>query len=762
MSAHEPAAASASAAEQEGPASVGDDVVVFAKGEFTGRCEDKKVVIQLMRLGECTKPCSVELSTSGANKFHEAIKSKTIEFDACENWKDVTINLSTSKVWSPLEKIKARIRDPHGAKIGDTKHCDILLTDDQKFPRGVKDVTDRTVPFDDQEDSKMDDEVDDDKPQTKSSHLLQESLSWEQVKDFFWFQCQVRGEKVPKTIVALIFMGLYGVIDSIILKIVIDNALGDSKGDKVSWAAAVISIVILALLHKADVVQQDFRGRSGTRKYFRNAFVARYLHMSEASYEALKESDFMHAMVFQTESLVKDAWYSWLLLFKFGASLIGNTIFQLWLMSQTDIPLWILPVVLIFFVISCTLTMHFRGKEMLRLNLERDIAEDRWLAHAEDMVTTRELLMTYQKVERVTKKFEKVYEDFYEKHRASRFYQQTSRWIPKWIFGSLIFIMYGAAPRLVGAYGFSPGDFASMLKSWIKTISSVEKLYECQLKIQRCHITLEKISIFLNCETKAASLCKMAPKVSTSTYLHSYSKIVFEEVTLCDADNADVLKDISCEIDIDGKITMFEAGIDSDGHSAKGKATILRLIAGLIPPKKGLVLTATHKTFLYLDRYPRWVQGSILRNLRFGMHHHLRKSLDPNVCWAVVMACGLSPHHRESTMVIQPNKPHLLNEDAVAISLARAFLSMPDVLLVDAVGDVYGEPWITKNLLPLLRQYVKGGLREVVASFDAELAKQVPMPPFPPSIIWSSRQTSGSMGDQILRVQDHKLEVANC
>jgi energy-coupling factor transporter ATP-binding protein EcfA2 len=207
---------------------------------------------------------------------------------------------------------------------------------------------------------------------------------------------------------------------------------------------------------------------------------------------------------------------------------------------------------------------------------------------------------------------------------------------------------------------------------------------------------------------------------------------------------------------------MFEAGIDSNGHSAIGKATILRLMASLIPPSKGLVLTATHKKFLYLDRYPHWVHGSILRNLRFGLPHHLRKSFDPNVCWAVAMACGLSPHFKESTIVIQPNKPHLLNEDAVAISLARAFLSMPDVLLVDAFGDVYGEPWITRHLLPLLRQYVKGGLREVVASFDAELANQVPMPPFPPSIIWSSRQTSGSMGDQILRLQDHKLEVFDC
>jgi hypothetical protein len=142
----------------------------------------------------------------------------------------------------------------------------------------------------------------------------------------------------------------------------------------------------------------------------------------------------------------------------------------------------------------------------------------------------------------VTNKFEKVYEDFYEKHRAARFYQQASRWIPKWIFGSLIFLIYGTAPRLVGAYGFSAGDFASMLKSWIKTISSVEKIYEFQLRIQRCHISLDKISVFLNCETKAASLCNMAPKVSTSMYLHSYSKIVFEEVTLCDADKKSHLK----------------------------------------------------------------------------------------------------------------------------------------------------------------------------------------------------------------------------
>ena len=87
------------------------------------------------------------------------------------------------------------------------------------------------------------------------------------------------------------YMGLFPVIDAIILKLVMDNALtkenkcddgsedsGGAPERRHPWLALILGVTYMCcfgILHFAERKQQDLRGRSGTRKWLRNSLVVR-------------------------------------------------------------------------------------------------------------------------------------------------------------------------------------------------------------------------------------------------------------------------------------------------------------------------------------------------------------------------------------------------------------------------------------------------------------------------------------------------------
>lgn len=101
-----------------------------------------------------------------------------------------------------------------------------------------------------------------------------------------------------------------------------------------------------------------------------------------------------------------------------------------------------------------------------------------------EVVENRPAIQSYEQVQTTAQHFSKQYTDFYDKHRASRFYQKTSQWIPTWMMASVLFVLYSAAPTLVRVFEVSAGDFAAVVKSWLKLKSGVEGIYGCALKLQ--------------------------------------------------------------------------------------------------------------------------------------------------------------------------------------------------------------------------------------------------------------------------------------
>jgi ABC-type multidrug transport system fused ATPase/permease subunit len=171
------------------------------------------------------------------------------------------------------------------------------------------------------------------------------------------------------------------------------------------------------------------------------------------------------------------------------------------LSSSETLPTW--PIFLVFVILLpiTSLVLFCREEAELILIRERQNSEDRWVHAINDMVASRHIIIAYDCVEKIGAEFKTMYDDFYTKHRASRFYQQTSQWIPSWLLASILFLAYAFAPALVETFNISAGDFASIIKSWLKLKSGVEAFYKCLLKLQRSIVGLEKIADILNRQT---------------------------------------------------------------------------------------------------------------------------------------------------------------------------------------------------------------------------------------------------------------------
>jgi ABC-type multidrug transport system fused ATPase/permease subunit len=228
----------------------------------------------------------------------------------------------------------------------------------------------------------------------------------------------------------------------------------------------------------------------------------RFLSMSEAGHDAsgLSDGDFLNCVFFQVEQLVGDGWYSFLLMIKYTVQIFTNFAFIV-ISIGGKVPIWPILCVLLIMLPAVAATTHYREVRQNELINTRQDAEDSWVHCVNEIVATRHTIVAFEAVERAAGKFKKLYEDFYTKHRRARFYQQTSEWVPSWVMALVLCGLYATAPALIVSFGITAGNFASVVKSWLKLQSGVEKMHGCSLKMQRSVVALEKISDILNTET---------------------------------------------------------------------------------------------------------------------------------------------------------------------------------------------------------------------------------------------------------------------
>lgn len=150
------------------------------------------------------------------------------------------------------------------------------------------------------------------------------------------------------------------------------------------------------------------------------------------------------------------------------------------------------------------------------------------------------------------------------------------------------------------------------------------------------------------------------------------------------------------------------------GPSGSGKTTILNVILGILEPNRGEALIGgldATKVFAeglvnvgYVGPDPLLIEGTVAQNLRYGQ----RREISDNELWDALNAAQLSERIREFPLNLrQPLNEHadiLSAGQKQRLSLARALVSKPDILILDEASanlDEVTEREIAKSIASL-------------------------------------------------------------
>ena len=174
------------------------------------------------------------------------------------------------------------------------------------------------------------------------------------------------------------------------------------------------------------------------------------------------------------------------------------------------------------------------------------------------------------------------------------------------------------------------------------------------------------------------------------------------------------------------------------GAPSSGKATLLRLIANVLLPSRGVVFLPPHLTVIHVEQQPQLMQMTLAENLWLGRRAALDASAIERVC-AVCAAVGLPetmqgsirsvfetsskrgaallPDHdwrtaldlakaREVDHLELDDVGHLPTTQATLVHLARSLIASPEVLVLHRPLALLDEA-ISKRVLGVLRTFVR-------------------------------------------------------
>jgi ABC-type multidrug transport system fused ATPase/permease subunit len=287
------------------------------------------------------------------------------------------------------------------------------------------------------------------------------------------------------------FRGLQA-ISTFIPIILIDEYVKKNKMDLLAFAIlAAIFLVSSAIKWWSELQHWNTIGTSPTRKDLRNWLVMKYVYFSEAVHLEIDNMQFFNVAINQVAETVSHGWYQH---FELVAALFDLSI-QLALALYLD---WhaIMPLALIIPVI--VLSIMCKQKKYEDLLFIRMTAENKWMKLMSDIFSNWMLINAYNARDERAKNFKEVYEDFYTKHKASRFFELNYMWITKYTNDVCLALVY-----VFGAYGcllgyISVGKFVALIKIFKRIGERLIILSETMIAFQRGIEGLRRVSEMLN------------------------------------------------------------------------------------------------------------------------------------------------------------------------------------------------------------------------------------------------------------------------
>mmetsp|Transcript_6320 Transcript_6320/g.14455 ORF Transcript_6320/g.14455 Transcript_6320/m.14455 type:complete len:792 (-) Transcript_6320:226-2601(-) len=624
-----------------------DDLVRFAISVFFAKEQEGEVRLPVIRSGEPSNPCSVRCFTqdlSGQAGLRYGKVDTILEFDIGQTIAYVTIPILTDSAWHTCEEFAVKLSEPVRCTIRGSG-CRVKIIDEDSFPSN--DIADYLNP-------------------AANLELVPTRMFAKAFLSLCLAQPNIASKAWTSVAISLMhnayffmttFLKLY--LINTLLAVAeeekeMDQSISDDGGfesassrrlrsadaglfgtellvpDQLTATAMVVGafyVVPFALLHLLDVVRAKL-GISGTiRATLVSSVFRRYMSFQAAERARISGADIGMVCVRDIPTLVQDGLMRMFHLIEVLGKITVTMIFLLMQNRTAIIPFLAYPV-------FAFLWLWMRG-EVMHQSQERQrrggTAVARGVQRACD---TQDLIMDYSKRSKAVDQFSEYVRENNQAISAGALVDlNNSRFFP-WLttISMAVYIVVGVNQLRSGVS--SIGTFVTTFGIFNEVGHSMEHAYDCITTMTRAFHLVKNLTVVLNVPTddydrmKASRLrlkrgmaerdeLHRTMQAGTGQYIDDLIDIQIVNLgyvlnTVQPTPKKEILSAVSFNIK-QGTIAALKSG------ERQGKATLLRLLAGELPPSTGEVFIPPHLTVVQVNDTPKFVPGSLKRNLLFGL-----------------------------------------------------------------------------------------------------------------------------------------------
>lgn len=607
------------------------DIVQFSAALFFVAEKEMTARIDIMRIGRAAENCSVQFytreGTAKDGKFSQT--EKVVEFSRGEVLKTVEVPIHDDSYFDTTLEFGCFLADTINCHLGRYLCTSrVMILDDDVFPhnqfRHAAAMLDR-----DTEAAEMELSRDTLRLLARFIHF-----TFSRVPTLWW-----------KTALFLLLDQLHNCyyLAQICIKmylvdvvLAVDDESTNTRllipGNRSATALALAGLWLapnLALLVVDRLKAGPLDAGRPARVYLQANLFRKYLNYSESSLLKVPMQDLTVTMNCDIPMLVEDGYCIIFRLARDMGKILVVAILMLSHSWMSVLPFLIHPIAMIIFI-------RVRQEQNVDLEetlLEAEEASEGCIMSASESFT---IIRDYRMRHGLTLKFEARLSDSFNANNLVRVFQFWNGQFVPWISFIFIAVTMVCGSEFVLAGAQSLGTLLAMLEIYKDLGDRFQGIYDNLTRGALAGAPLVQVMKMLNLPTDVSSRMNRSNIRRAYTKEHLESDGVQKEGALIPLDVAQAYASIFDQIPLqvkDLKVSHVKAlsGLNVrifpsqvvfvTGSRAAGKATLLRIISGLLEPRQGTVVFASHARVLDVDRDPQVLsECDLYSNLTFGTH----------------------------------------------------------------------------------------------------------------------------------------------
>eukprot|EP00746_Dinoflagellata_sp_MGD_P146570 gnl/MRDRNA2_/MRDRNA2_79025_c0_seq4.p1 gnl/MRDRNA2_/MRDRNA2_79025_c0~~gnl/MRDRNA2_/MRDRNA2_79025_c0_seq4.p1 ORF type:complete len:1886 (+),score=324.25 gnl/MRDRNA2_/MRDRNA2_79025_c0_seq4:134-5791(+) len=682
-------------------------IVQFSTAFYYCQESDEEMVIDIMRLGDLQKTCSVKYETrdSSAKAGKKYVKaSGLLVFEPGEMMKDIRVKILTDDSWDATLEFEVFLSEPVDAELGRYLYiCRGLIIDDDAFPSNrfagelLSGYIDKVSEF---------------------------GLLWEYFKMNYSIPVVRKGTNKAFAIDQL--HSCYFILRLFLMRhlfnVVIDTDVSSEhlilfKGHRDLELVAIMAFIIVpfAVLHYLEIYKCNNKVGGTCRKHIQENLLRKYLNYDENSRSKVAQSDLVMAMTRDTIEVVHTGYAK---IFPLAANLGRLCIVLLYqtippvIRGVAPNPVAVLPILV--FPGAMWIFLKLRMSRTVEVAHAADERQNEIVRHVGETVSKYRLIADYNRrpyfVDRGTEKIKAFNKAAVLCIRTNVNNKYFAPWLSTVAVG--LYIIYGGLQVIDESLEL--GDFLVNLEIFKAIGVALAAIFGVLLDMQSSLEALKRIVTFMNLPVDVKN--RMHLNRQRRKFGRQEALMALE--TDSPASNSlDVVDTMLLKVDIRYKFSNFFDGLAVRcvieqgnfvaivGQHSKGKSTMLKLLAGVLIPDSGFAIPP-HLRVLHVSERPLFISGTLLQNLLFGV----KKGDDDGDTDRVREICQMLRLPKKILALIDSKECMQWGEvlsltEKVSLNIARALIANPEILCMHQPTLAFDD-LSAKNMLALLQKYV--------------------------------------------------------